>query len=101
MQIHKITSEATTAEIIPISTAKRVTRSGVIVKLEEKKGRPFTYALAAQINNRFYPFFYLSNSFKDIKKWELHRVVISGDRQWVRGYPRPVVEIRSIKPEKK
>lgn len=101
MVVHEMTNEVLTSEITPISTAKRVTKTGVVVRLEEKQGRAFSHALAAQINNRFYPLFYLRKGNADLEKWELHRVTISGDRQWVKGYPRPVVDVRSIAPESK
>ncbi len=96
---HQLEGGSDSAEIVPVSTAKRIVKTGVLIKLPRQQG-PWTHALAAQINNRFYPLFYVNNSYEGLENWTWHRVRITGDQQWVRGWPRPMVEVREIEDSK-
>lgn len=97
MVIVELEGSAQSTEIQTFSTAKRISKIGTVVPLKKKKGRPWSYALAAQINNRFYPLLYISGSFKNVSKWAWRRVEITGDQQWVRGWSYPMVEVIDIK----
>ncbi len=96
LKVHALVGEPDSAEINTIGMAKTITRSGVIIKLPPNKKRPWRYALAAQINNVFYPLFYIGNEFKTVEKWEWHRVKITGEQNWIRGWPRPLVEVKQV-----
>ncbi len=96
-KIDELEGEPKGTEVTTVGMAKTVTRSGVIVKLNPNRKRPWNYALASQINNTFYPLFYIGNGFANLDKWEWHRVTITGEQHWIRGWPRPLVEVKKIK----
>jgi len=93
--IHKIEvdhSEITDSHTIGVK--KPIRKYGYIIPLEKPFGK-CNYALATQINNIFYPLFYLEGEM-DLTKYKWHQVTLEGIQHWVQGWPRPKVKIEKI-----
>ena len=84
-------------EITPIGNKTEVIKSGTVIPLDEKH-QPFKYALAKKINLTYFPLAYLVNSkTSNLHSWVRKPVTISGQQGWMRGWPRPRIEVTSIK----
>ncbi len=95
-EVYKLEGEPETGEIKTFGAAKNIARSGVVIELEPGKNRPWRHALAARINNIFYPLLYLDPSFKGLEQWKWRRVRVTGTQYWVKGWSRPLMLIKKL-----
>ena len=95
--IHAIIPRPIDRNIVSIGEKEKIQKTGTIVLLDETSD-PFQYALAKKINSTFYPLAYLSPEYDKLEEWEGKKVVLSGFQSWIRGWPRPMIEIETIVP---
>ena len=95
-EVDALLGEPDTTDVVTFGAARTVTRSGVIIPLPAGKKRPWTYALAALIDTKYYPLLYLGNGYPKLDQWVWHRVTITGEQHWVKDWPRPQVDLKDI-----
>ncbi|HCN09835.1 MAG TPA: hypothetical protein DIT01_18065 [Lentisphaeria bacterium] len=93
--IHRIQPKPQDGPLAYFGDAKKVSKSGVIVPLGTE-GSPWAHALAVHLNDTYYPLSYLKAEDIDFKKWEWRSVTIDGTQHWVKGWPRPLIEVDEI-----
>ncbi len=93
--IHRIQPKPQDGPLTYFGDAKKVSKSGVIVPLGTEES-PWAHALAVHLNETYYPLSYLKAEEIDFKKWEWRPVTIDGTQHWVRGWPRPLIEVDEI-----
>ncbi len=96
IRIHNIRPQPTREEIVYIGEAPAIEKLGIVIPLG-KKASPWAYALAVFINDTYYPMAYLTKKPFDPEQWKWKRVQVTGTQRWVRGWPRPLIEVASIR----
>jgi hypothetical protein len=84
------------AQLKPIGIAEPAERIGVVIPLGSEQG-PWSYALALQVNDVYYPVAYLDKSYAELPNLLWKRVLITGQHQWLEGWPRPRLTITSAR----
>ena len=95
--IHAIMPKPVERDIILIGEKEEIQRSGTVVSLDETN-YPFKYALAKKVNSTYYPLAYLSPDNHEFNEWVGKIVMLSGIQSWIRGWPRPMIQVQTIKP---
>ncbi|MDP6450656.1 MAG: SH3 domain-containing protein, partial [Lentisphaeria bacterium] len=93
--IHRIQPKPQDGPLTYFGDAKKVSKSGVIVPLGTEESA-WAHALAVHLNDTYYPLSYLKAEDIDFKKWEWRPVTIGGTQHWVKGWPRPLIEVDEI-----
>jgi uncharacterized protein YraI len=94
--IHKIKPiKPPPAQIVFTGEPKPVERKGMIIPLGEK-GSKWAYALAIQMQDTYYPTAYLKTDAYKLEEWKWEQVNVVGVQKWMSGWPRPLIEVKSI-----
>ena len=93
--IHAIMPKPVERDVVLIGEKEKIQKSGTIVSLDETN-YPFRYALAKKVNSTYYPLAYLSPEYGELEKWTGKTVTLSGVQSWIRGWPRPMIQIQKI-----
>ncbi len=78
-----------------IGKSKKVEKTGTIILLGDDH-KPFTYSIAISIDSQYYPLAYLSSGNFNLDDWNRQKVKLKGRQRWLKGWPRPVIEIDSL-----
>ena len=98
--VHAILPLPIDRKIVLVGQREPIQRKGTVVALD-KTSFPFKYALAKKINSTYYPLAYLSPEYDKLKEWAGKVVTISGFQSWIRGWPRPMIQVEMIDPLEK
>ncbi|MCJ8328581.1 MAG: hypothetical protein HRT89_00775 [Lentisphaeria bacterium] len=98
-KIYFIEDEPENKEIRIVGIGRNTSKVGTIIPLNNKK-IPWTHALAVDLNGTFYPLYYISAESKDVAKYTWHKVSLTGKQNWIEGWPRPMIHIKSIRLQK-
>lgn len=94
VKIHRIKVKPP-PELIYASPAKPVHREGMVIPVGEEESH-WAYGLAVKAHDTYYPLAYLKWKSGDLKAWKWRRVRITGQQRWVKGWPRPLVQVETL-----
>ncbi len=78
-----------------IGKPKKVEKTGTIIILDDDH-KPFTYSIAINIDSQYYPLAYLNSGNFNLDDWVWEKVKLIGHQRWLKGWPRPLIEIESM-----
>jgi len=99
LKVHRILPRPQSGELTFIGDAKQVAKAGLVIPLAEE-GTPWAHAIAVNVNDTYYPLAYLKGATVDFTAWEWHSVHVNGTQRWVKGWPRPIIDVAEIKARK-
>ncbi len=82
-----------------IGKPKTVEKSGTIIKRNDNH-KPCTQSNAISIDSQYYPLAYLNSEKFNLDNWAWEKVNLTGRQRWLKGWPRPIIEIESMEPIK-
>jgi hypothetical protein len=95
-QIHRIATDPQKGPLEYLGVPQAFAETAILIPLKDKH-TPWKHALAVKINNTYYPLGYVDPKGKDVTTMQWREVAASGTRRWVRGWPRPVIELTAIR----
>ena len=81
------------------SSEKNVSVDGYIVPLRQG-AKYVTHAVASKMNGDFFPLCYIHSKTHNLYLWKGKRVRVTGVQRWVKGWQRPVVDVKEVTPLK-
>ncbi len=94
-KIDHISYNPASYHIFFVGAKKSVVRKGTVIPMNNNS-YPFKYALALPIYSTYYPLAYLTSETEPIEEWEWKSVHLTGSERWLKGWPRPIIQIDSL-----
>ncbi|MCH2174862.1 MAG: hypothetical protein MK193_03950 [Lentisphaeria bacterium] len=95
--IHKISPpREAIGDLEFLGTPVQLKREGIIVEVPKDHQIPWKYALAVHVNTIFYPIVFLEDPKDLLKAQDWHRVIVTGQKQWVKGFSRPLLTVENV-----
>ncbi|MEA2011950.1 MAG: SH3 domain-containing protein [Verrucomicrobiota bacterium] len=85
-------------EIVFLGNKTIATFEGMVLALKNNGNSSASHALAIKLKGEYYPTIYLQSKQYDLDGWIGKTVCITGEKNWIEGWKRPILRVKQIKP---